>query len=174
MGSRVQILRNQFPLIWSKLDPWVGPMSLHLGSPNHELFFFGSKPIDFPTKMEPCSFSLDLPLLVLYPHLKGRRSNLWLSTNRISPNFDLKNMISTYVQRILHGKNGRNSPEAIKVIDKVTLCLGHSLTCEPLFHPRFACSQKVSKIRYWSFNETGCQLPSFYRILSVLITPALD
>jgi len=26
----------------------------------------------------------------------------------ISPNFDLKNMISTYKQRIFHGKNGQN------------------------------------------------------------------
>jgi hypothetical protein len=46
-------------------------MSLDLGSPNHELFFLWSKPIDFPTKMEPCSFGLDLPLLVLDPHLKA-------------------------------------------------------------------------------------------------------
>jgi hypothetical protein len=40
-GSNVQIPRNQFGLIWSKLNPWVGPFllnpSLHLGSPNHEL-----------------------------------------------------------------------------------------------------------------------------------------
>ncbi len=33
--------------------------------------FFGSKPIDFPTKMKPCNFSLNLPLLVLDPHLKA-------------------------------------------------------------------------------------------------------
>jgi hypothetical protein len=30
-----------------------------------ELFFWGSEPIDFPSKMVPCRFSLDLPLFGL-------------------------------------------------------------------------------------------------------------
>jgi hypothetical protein len=47
------------------LDP-----SLHLGSPNHDLSFEllllrGSKPIDFPFKMVPCRFSLNLSPAIL-------------------------------------------------------------------------------------------------------------
>jgi len=47
------------------LDP-----SLHLGSPNHDLsfellFLGGSKPIDFPFKMVPCGFSLNLSPAIL-------------------------------------------------------------------------------------------------------------
>jgi len=40
-GSMVQIPRNQFGFIWSKLKPKTLPLdpSLHLGSPNHELSF---------------------------------------------------------------------------------------------------------------------------------------
>jgi len=43
-------------------------LSLHLGSPNHELSFelfslvCGFEPIEFPSKMVQCKFSLDLPL----------------------------------------------------------------------------------------------------------------
>ncbi len=52
-----------------ELDHALDP-SLHLGSPNHELsfelsFFFGSEPVDFPSKMVPCKFSLDLQLFGL-------------------------------------------------------------------------------------------------------------
>jgi hypothetical protein len=34
-----------------------------------------------------------------------------VSWDKISPNFDLKNMVSTIYQRIIHGKNGPNSPD---------------------------------------------------------------
>jgi hypothetical protein len=44
----------------------------------------GFQPIDFPSKMVPCRFSLDLPLFGLVLSSKGRGSNLWLSSNRIA------------------------------------------------------------------------------------------
>ncbi len=77
-GSRVQIPRNQFGLIWSKLNPWVGSS---LGSQNHELslsfkpFLFWSKPIDFTSKMMSRMFSLDLPLFGLGPSSKDEGFN---------------------------------------------------------------------------------------------------
>ncbi len=56
--SRFQILRDQFGLIWSKLNPWVGPcLGPQLASWFFKSwaflfsFFFGLKPIDFPSKM---------------------------------------------------------------------------------------------------------------------------
>ncbi len=63
-------------------------LSLHLGSSNHELsllapFFRWFGPIDFPSKMVPSRFSLDLPLFGLGPSSKGHGSNLWLLLNRI-------------------------------------------------------------------------------------------
>jgi hypothetical protein len=62
-------------------------LTLHLGSSNHELsflapFFFWSEPIDFPSKMMACKFSLDLPSFGLGPSSKGHGSKLWLSSNR--------------------------------------------------------------------------------------------
>ncbi len=61
--------------------------SLHLGSSNHELSFwalcFVSESIDFPSKIVPWRFFLDLPLLGLGPSSKHHGSNLWLSSNRI-------------------------------------------------------------------------------------------
>jgi hypothetical protein len=69
------------------LNPWVGPYldpCLHLGSSNHEFFFFfWSKPINLTSKMVTCRISIDLPLFGLCPSFKGHESNLWLSTNRI-------------------------------------------------------------------------------------------
>ncbi len=69
-----------------ELDLVLDP-SLHLGSPNHELsfelFVFWSIPIDFPSKMVPCRFRLDLPLFGLEPSSKGHGFNLLLSSNRI-------------------------------------------------------------------------------------------
>jgi hypothetical protein len=57
-----------------ELDPALDS-SLHLGCPNHELslelFFGGLETIDFPSKMVPCGFSLNLPLFGLGPHLKA-------------------------------------------------------------------------------------------------------
>ncbi len=62
-----------------ELDP-----TLHLGSSNHELsflapfFFFGLEPIDFPSKMVPCKFHLDLPFFGLGPSSKVAMSlNQW-------------------------------------------------------------------------------------------------
>jgi hypothetical protein len=85
--SKVQILRNRFGLIRSKLNPWVGPYLASWFSKPWALLwaqiFLGSKPIDFPFKMVPCKFSLDLPLVGLGSSSKGRGSNLWLSANRI-------------------------------------------------------------------------------------------
>ncbi len=59
--------------------------SLHLGFSNHELFFFFFlfEPIDFPSKMVPCKFSLDLSLFGLQPSSKVHGSILWRSTNKI-------------------------------------------------------------------------------------------
>jgi hypothetical protein len=65
-------------------------LSLHLGSPNHELspsfelYLKKSEPIEFPSKMVPCKFSLNLPLSSLGPSSKAHGSNLWPSSNRIS------------------------------------------------------------------------------------------
>jgi len=47
-------------------------------------YFLGSKPIDFPTKIVPCRFSLNLSLFGLGPSSKGHGSNLWLLFNRIA------------------------------------------------------------------------------------------
>jgi hypothetical protein len=90
MGSKVQISRNQFGLIWanwilelnssSLLASWFSKSWALLGS--H--FFLGSKPIDFPSKMVPCRFSLNLPIFGRGPSFKGHGSNLWLSSNRIA------------------------------------------------------------------------------------------
>jgi hypothetical protein len=33
---------------------------------------------------------------------------------KLLPNFDLENMISTYMETIFHGKNGPNSPKEIQ------------------------------------------------------------
>ncbi len=70
-----------------ELDPWACILVLQIMSSHLSCFFWGPNQFDFPSKMEPCSFSLDLPLLVLDPHLKAvgpiYGSNLWLSSNRI-------------------------------------------------------------------------------------------
>jgi hypothetical protein len=60
-------------------------LSLHLGSPNHELSFCAFLvPTNWCSyKMVPCKFSLNLPLFGLGLSSKGRGSNLWLSTNKI-------------------------------------------------------------------------------------------
>jgi len=52
-----------------------------MSSPSRSLFFFGGG--QFPLKIVPCRFSLDLPLCGLQPHRKagGGGSNLWLSAN---------------------------------------------------------------------------------------------
>ncbi len=69
-----------------ELDPALDS-SLHLSSPNHELslklFFLALETIDFPSKMVPCGFSLNLPLFGVGPSSKGSGSNLWLSAIRI-------------------------------------------------------------------------------------------
>jgi hypothetical protein len=88
-GSKVQIPRNQFGLIWSKLNPWFGPCLgpaciLILQIMNFPLSsLFWCEPIDFPSKMEPCRCRLDLPVLGLAPSFKRRGSNLWFLANRI-------------------------------------------------------------------------------------------
>jgi len=73
-GSGVQIPRNQFGLIWSKLNPLSWILALHLDSSYHELSFlssfFGFEPIDFPSKMVPCKLSLNLPLFGFGPSSK--------------------------------------------------------------------------------------------------------
>ncbi len=64
---------------------WI--LELDLGFSNHELsfeFVFWSKPIDFPSKMVPCRFSLNLPLVGLGPSSKGYGSDLWFSANSIA------------------------------------------------------------------------------------------
>jgi hypothetical protein len=70
--------------IFAPVGPSFGDPSLHVGSSDHELSnlalsFFWSEPIDLPSKMVPCRFSLDLSL-------SGHKfsSNLWLSANSIS------------------------------------------------------------------------------------------
>jgi hypothetical protein len=45
---------------------------------------FWSKPMDFPSKQVPCSFSLNLPLFGLGPLFKGLGTNLKLLTNKIA------------------------------------------------------------------------------------------
>ncbi len=87
-GSRVQFPRNQFGLIWSKLNPWVG---VSLG-PQPDSWFsksgalllallFGPNQLIFPPKQVPCRFSLNLSLFGLGPSSKGLCTNLKLSTN---------------------------------------------------------------------------------------------
>jgi hypothetical protein len=86
-GSKVQICMIQFGLIWSKLNPWVQNLSLHLDSSNHELFLCGylfiylfiylfPNQLIFP-KMVPCRLSFDLPPFGLGPSSKGHGSYLW-------------------------------------------------------------------------------------------------
>jgi hypothetical protein len=94
MGSRVQIPRNQFGLIWTRLNPWVGralDTSLHLGSWNPELsfiglfFLWGSNQLIFTPKWCNVSLALICHFLGLGPSSKGHHgSNLWLSSNRIA------------------------------------------------------------------------------------------
>ncbi len=48
-------------------------------------FFSVFEPIDFPSLMMPCRFSLNnMPLFGLGPSSKGHESSLWLSSNKIS------------------------------------------------------------------------------------------
>jgi hypothetical protein len=74
-GSRVQISRNQFGLIWSKLSPWVYRPCL--GGPSLASWFSNSWAhfliwTNWFSLQKCChAFSLDLPLLVLDPHLKA-------------------------------------------------------------------------------------------------------
>jgi hypothetical protein len=90
MVSSVQIPRNQFGLIWSKLNPWVGhylgPKLASWFSKSWALLWghlFGSEPIDFPPKIVPC-ISFNLPLFGFGPSSKGQGLHLWLSANRIA------------------------------------------------------------------------------------------
>jgi hypothetical protein len=91
-GSRVQIPRNQFGLIWSKIESlswtliWILAciLILHIMSSPFQAHFFGFEPIDFPSKKVPCKFSIHLSLFGLGPSSKGSGSNLWLSSNRIA------------------------------------------------------------------------------------------
>jgi len=77
MGSRVQMPRDQLALIWRKLNPWVVYPTLdprlHLSSSNHDLsfvaLFYFLVWTDFPSKLVPCMFSLNLSLLSRGPHL---------------------------------------------------------------------------------------------------------
>jgi hypothetical protein len=92
MGDLVQIPRNQFGVIWSRLNPWVGsclgPWLAPLSFKSWALqfsSFCGFKLIDFPSQMVTlyvlasfCHF------LVLDPHLKAIGLILWLSSNRIA------------------------------------------------------------------------------------------
>jgi hypothetical protein len=74
-GSRVQISRNQFGLIWSKLSPWVYRPCL--GGPSLASWFSNSWAhfliwTNWFSLQKCChAFSLDLPLLVWDPHLKA-------------------------------------------------------------------------------------------------------
>jgi hypothetical protein len=92
-GSRVQFPRNQFGLIWSKLNPWVGLYllvpSLILGSPNKELsfelcFLLQTNWFSLRKIMPCCRFSLNLPLFGLGPSSKGLGTNFKLSTIKIA------------------------------------------------------------------------------------------
>jgi len=92
--SKVQFPRNQFELIWSKLNPWVGLeylgslawfLVLQIGSSPFSTIFYGKKSIDFPSKTRGhvglasiCNF------LVLDPRLKALGTNLKLSINKIA------------------------------------------------------------------------------------------
>jgi hypothetical protein len=76
MGSRLQIPRNQFGLIWSKLNPQVWPclrlLGAQLGSSNHELFFElffwkGSNQLI----LVHIGLALNCLFLMLNPHLKA-------------------------------------------------------------------------------------------------------
>jgi hypothetical protein len=85
----------KFGLIWSKLNPWVGPS---IGPSLASCFFkwwwalsllssfsFGvSNQLIFLPKLVSCRFSLDFPLFGLGPSSKGHGSNLWLSPNTIA------------------------------------------------------------------------------------------
>jgi hypothetical protein len=71
VGSIVQIPRNQFGPIWSKLNPSVGPCFLTvaciLSSPFGSFLLLLSEPIDFPSKMVPCRLVLDSQLKAVGP-----------------------------------------------------------------------------------------------------------
>ncbi len=85
-------LKQLESLSWTM--PWTldANPSLHLGSPNHELyfeFFFlflllfflevgGSELIVLPSNMVPCRFSLDLPLF----GLKAHRGSQFMALNQ--------------------------------------------------------------------------------------------
>jgi hypothetical protein len=62
--------------------PWISVLQI-MSSPLW-LFFFLSKPIDFPFKMMTCRFSPGFPLFGLGPSSKGYGCNLWLSSNTIA------------------------------------------------------------------------------------------
>ncbi len=92
MGPGSKFLRTNlewFEANWilelnSALDP-----SLHLSSSTPEssllaLCVFQFKPIDLPSKMVPCRFSLDLSLLGLGASSKNHGSDIWPSYNRIA------------------------------------------------------------------------------------------
>ncbi len=69
-----------------ELDHPACILVLQIMSFSFEVFYrlFWSEPIDFPSKMVPCKFGLDLPLFGLQPLSKVHGSNLWLLTNRIA------------------------------------------------------------------------------------------
>jgi hypothetical protein len=58
-----------------------------------------------------------VPFLITTQHWKALRTLCELSSSsvsfigKISRNFNLKNMISTYTQAFYHGENGPNSPD---------------------------------------------------------------
>ncbi len=55
-----------------------------MSSPLSSFFFASGLVDDFPSKMVPCRFSLNLPLFGPRPSSKGHGSALWLSPNRIA------------------------------------------------------------------------------------------
>jgi hypothetical protein len=81
---------NQFGLFWSKTEflSWALPQTLpcilvlQIMSPPLRSFFVFEE-IDFPSKMVPCRFSVNLPSFGLGTSSKGQGFILWLPTNRI-------------------------------------------------------------------------------------------
>jgi hypothetical protein len=79
---------NSFEANWILELDLALDLSLHLSSSNHELFFLvlflGSNQFDFPSKMVPHKFSLDLPLFGFGLSSKGCGSNLyWLLSKQL-------------------------------------------------------------------------------------------
>ncbi len=99
-------------------------LTLHLGSSNHELSilapFFWLEPIDFPSKMVPCKFCLDLPFFGLGPSSKVAMS---------------LNQCSYYLMKVALG---RDYVAPLGTLWELTLTNGHLLgvtsTWERLCH----------------------------------------